>query len=141
VGCIKTSLKKKWDYIFATEFKFRNDRQRDFGYDWEYEMKKIAEQPAYATLPCHCPFSCVNPPIETDEFDHDDEYTPDMKRSAEFYRDVFERLPTLFGPYADDLSKYTWKWAIDIHWGRLLEATRRRKERMERKGTKEKCLS
>jgi hypothetical protein len=54
-GRIKTSLRAKWEDIFATEFKFRKDNNF-VGFDWEGAMAAITCQPGYATPVCHrCP--------------------------------------------------------------------------------------
>lgn len=107
IGCIKTSIKNKWDHILATEYLHRNEDGWVSDYDWHQEMSAIVNHSATPKHPCLCPFSCVSPPYELNQFDHDDVYTPDMGKRAELFLILNGRWPTLFGPDADDLSRCT----------------------------------
>jgi hypothetical protein len=105
-GYVKKSVKDKWDYILATEYKHRNDKDWTSSYDHDEAMGRIIGQPAYATPECYCPLSCTDKPefVHVNEFDFRDEYTTDMAERAEKYYKMFRRRATLFGPNADDLS-------------------------------------
>ncbi|KAF2657871.1 hypothetical protein K491DRAFT_756472 [Lophiostoma macrostomum CBS 122681] len=107
IGCIKTSQKKRWSHILATEYYQRKETYRTHGYDYEASLKEILSDnlsPYPVTLPpaCSCPWPCSKDAITKMSlvwslnmlFDYDDEY--DISDMLEVWRELPESHPYLY---------------------------------------------
>jgi hypothetical protein len=98
-GCIKTAVRKRWDFILADEYNNRElDYPRIHDYNWEEEMKDILSHTVIDAPVCKCPLSCVEEEVDSmlggsalvKVFDYNDDFTDDLR---ERFWTLFCRLP------------------------------------------------